>query len=396
MNQPNVLVIDDDQDILKLFQRILDPPPKKKRNAELENIARDLLDVTGAPPLKHLNVLTANQGKEGIRIVRESLENNDPISVAFIDMHMPPGIDGLETAKLILEVDPRIGIVFVTAFANTSKEAVYDAMRRHHFFYIQKPFDALEVRQMADSLVFRWETAREREQLDREKESFISNITHDLKNPLQVIMGICDTLLNCKMDRERMEQFVHDIEGEARKLNSLTGKLKLLKENEKATSLKLVPFDLSKLIHSVVHHLKREAEKKGLELIIQEKHKQNLAIGDSDQLFQVMVNLVVNAIHYTLKGSIQIIIEEVCNELRISVQDTGIGIVEEEQELIFQKFFRSRQQIVLYRGDGVGLTTAQEIIRQHGGRIHVNSKLGEGSCFFFFLRYIPVEAEKRD
>ncbi len=329
---------------------------------------------------------TALQGQEGVAAVEEAKGRDDPFALAFIDMNMPPGIDGRETAKRILAIDGEMQIVFVTAYTERTREEIADGIGHRRFFYLKKPFDAEEIHQMAESLALRWELDREREQLDREKEIFIRNMSHELRHPLQVILGVCDTVLNCEMDDERRNQFIRDIETEARRLTKLTENLRATKETAYRSQLHNPnPINLDEIIDQVVRLLSAEAEKKGLGLRRDGSGVERKVLGDANGLVQVLINLVVNAIQYTEQGAVVIEAKREGGRIRVSVRDTGVGIAPSEQQTIFQRFYRVQDQARKVRGHGLGLSIAQEIVLAHGSRIEVDSEPGKGSRFYFGL-----------
>ncbi|PCI28325.1 MAG: hypothetical protein COB67_06655 [SAR324 cluster bacterium] len=389
MNTPRVLVIDDEAAILRVYRRILScSRVRQQQRDDLGALAQELFKTSPLNSSVNYRLITAQQGMEAVKIVQEGKEQNDPIAVAFVDIRMPPGIDGLETARLLVEIDPKIEIVFVTAFSDQSRKKIKETLKRQHFFYIQKPFDKLEVRQMTDSLLFRWQLARDREELDQDKEVFISNMTHEIRHPIQVILGACDTLLNYEMEDTRRNQFIRDIETETKRLYTLTKNLNILKQNQKITQkFHLEGIHLFPLIDHAHRLLRKDAEKKGLLLELKKTTERDFILGNSDALIQVLINLIVNAINYTTAGSILTSVSEEEQQLIVQIQDTGVGVLPEEQTSIFKKFYRVKEQAVKVRGHGLGLSICQEIILAHGSMIQLQSRIGEGSCFSFALPY---------
>jgi two-component system phosphate regulon sensor histidine kinase PhoR len=146
-------------------------------------------------------------------------------------------------------------------------------------------------------------------------------------------------------------------------------------------------FKINDLINQVILENRKIADDKNLELIYIPAREDLEVFGDKDKLQQVLVNLILNAVKYTEKGKIEVIVEEDNKNARIVVRDTGIGIPEKYQDRIFERFFRvdkarSRSQ----GGTGLGLAIVKHIVEAHNSKISVASKVDEGSEFSFFLK----------
>jgi two-component system NtrC family sensor kinase len=161
---PRILVIDDNQAILDDFRKIL-PHAADPADAELAALEGELFGE--APPVRagvELLLDTASQGQEGVELVAEARAASRPYAVAFVDMRMPPGWDGLETAERLWQVDPALQIVICSAFSDYG----WDELRarlgdRDGLLIIKKPFDPIEVMQAVHALTSKWRLAREAE-----------------------------------------------------------------------------------------------------------------------------------------------------------------------------------------------------------------------------------------
>ncbi len=391
MNNLKILVIDDEPEILKAYVQILGQN-EETGLLKLSEMGQGLFDRPSEQPLSsgaeqpRYQVTTTEQGLEGVNAVAEAIEQRVPYAVALIDMRMPPGIDGLETAKRILALDQNIEIVFVTAYTDRTRVEIGKEIGEQRFFYLKKPFDSDEVRQLAESLTFRWQLARDREQLDHEKEVFVSNMSHELRHPLQVILGICDTILNCKMDKKRRNQFIQDIETEARRLTKLAENLKSDHEFKNPVTMSdLKPVDVINMVDHVIRLLSSEAEKKGLSLIREGEPERRTILGEEDRLVQVLINLIVNAIQYTEQGEVRVILQQEKGLIKIAIVDTGVGISAADQKAVFNEFYRAKSTALKVRGHGLGLSIARDIVAAHQSVLEVDSEPGEGSQFHFIL-----------
>jgi len=384
-----ILVIDDEPEILTAYERILAPRDSEDvlefdRQAQVL-FSQSLAEEQPQPVDVRYRLILARQGLDGVEVVKRSLEKDQPIALAFIDLRMPPGIDGLETAKQLLAIDHRLEITLVTAFSDRTRREIARELGRHRFFYLKKPFDADEIRQLAEMLTFRWRLNREREQLDKEKAIFISNMSHELRHPLGVIVGICDTLLNCRVDETRRIAFLKDIETEAVRLTRLTENLDRLQKSENQAPPSLGRVDPEELIDRVIRLLEPEAATKGLQIGKEFSTGAAAVLGNRDMLMQVLINLTLNAIQYTEKGEVKIRLGIAGDKMRIAVADTGMGIPNSEQLAVFKPFYRSERSRTRVSGHGLGLTIVQELVHCLGSEIRLDSEPGRGSCFYFDL-----------
>ncbi len=161
-----ILVIDDNHAFHTDFRKILAQPDG---NASLREARASLLDDDAlAPPPERFEVDCADQGQIGFAMVREALQRDQPYAVAFVDMRMPPGWDGAETIEHIWQVDPDIQIVICTAYSDHSWRTIIERLKHSEkLLILRKPFDNIEVWQLANSLTQRWHLAqRAKRQLD--------------------------------------------------------------------------------------------------------------------------------------------------------------------------------------------------------------------------------------
>ncbi|AKJ03612.1 response regulator receiver domain-containing protein [Archangium gephyra] len=150
-----ILIVDDNEDIHDDFRRILQP---RVDTSELDDLEVMLLGETSAAPRPPTFELTsAHQGAEALEKIREALKAGTPYALAFIDMRMPPGWDGVETLSRIWQEDHRLQAVICSAYSDFSWESICSRFgQTDRFLILKKPFDAVEVRQMACALVEKW------------------------------------------------------------------------------------------------------------------------------------------------------------------------------------------------------------------------------------------------
>lgn len=228
--------------------------------------------------------------------------------------------------------------------------------------------------------------ANKLEQTDEMRKEFISNISHDIQSPLSNIKGYTNLLENESISPEEKSNYISIINGEIKRLSTLTKQLLLLASLDRDEDLmKIKPFNIGKQIKELVRNYQWQLGEKGITL---EFKLPDIEItGDQSLLNTVWDNLLTNAIKYNkLNGSIEILIEEKENSVVVTFEDTGIGLNDKERERIFDRFYRvDTARTRLVEGTGLGLSIVAAIVKLHGGVIHVNSRENEGTIFIIKL-----------
>lgn len=183
-----ILVVDDNPSILDNYTTILAP----KRKDSLEDVETDLFGSDSATVQSEqddcFDLTAANQGQTAYQLVQDSLATGALFSVAFVDVRMPPGWSGIETVKRLWEIDPGLEVVICTAYSDYSwNEIVHQLGRTDRYLILKKPFEAIEVRQLALSLACKSELSRAREVRVSELEHAIEERTTDLQVALECI-----------------------------------------------------------------------------------------------------------------------------------------------------------------------------------------------------------------
>ena len=223
--------------------------------------------------------------------------------------------------------------------------------------------------------------------LERVRRDFVANVSHEFKTPLTAIQGFAETLLGGALDdRANRKRFVEIIREHARRLARLTDDLlKLARIEAGRLEVEFRPVSVEGLVTSCVETTRLRAEAKGLQIQVRLEERLPAVRGDAAQLGEVLQNLVDNAVLYTPPGGqIDVLARSNGREVVVTVVDTGIGIPESDLERIFERFYRvdsdrSREA----GGTGLGLAIARHIVDAHGGRIWVESAVGQGSRFHF-------------
>ena len=234
--------------------------------------------------------------------------------------------------------------------------------------------------------IFRLEIIKNLKELNERKTAFVANVSHELKNPLVIIKeslsnildGISGTI-NPKQ-REVLEIGKKSVE---RLIRLVVDLLDLSKIEAGKMSLKLEQVDLKQVVSEVLKMYEREISKKELALKREAQGNVGLIWADRDKLTEVTINLLNNAIKYTLRGTITIKLAGDETKVRFEISDTGPGIPVEYQQKIFDKFERITAE--KQEGTGLGLPVVRDIVELHKGKIWVESKAGSGSKFIFTL-----------
>ncbi len=226
-------------------------------------------------------------------------------------------------------------------------------------------------------------------ELEKVRQDFVANVSHELRTPLTTIKGYAETLLEGALKEEVAPQFVQVIKRHTDRLTKIVEDLLMLSRIEsKEFQLKKESIDLHAIVRDVMNYVKEPAEKKRIAISEGEVSPHRWVSADRNYLEQVLINLLDNAIKYSHEGGAIIIsaIEKDQKEIEFSIKDHGIGIPRENLHRIFERFYRvdkGRSQDL--GGTGLGLSIVKHLVQAHGGRVWVESQLGEGSIFYFTI-----------
>ena len=241
------------------------------------------------------------------------------------------------------------------------------------------------------------EARRIAEEARRAKSRFAASVSHELRTPLNIIVGFAEVMYDTPEaypDAIRSPELVADLGAvyrSAQHLQKLVDDvLDLAQLDAGKFELQSVETDLGEVVQEAVDTVRNMAVARGLALTTQLPHDLPRVYTDRTRIKQVVLNLVSNAIRYTEQGSITVAVEAGDGALLCSVTDTGAGIPEEQQGRLFEEFERmsGEQPSKLRPGSGLGLSISKRLVRQHGGRIWVESRPGVGSTFTFS---IPID-----
>ena len=353
--EAKILIIDDEEIVLDSCERIL-----AGRNYE---------------------IFTAPNGTVGL----ETLEVVHP-DLVFVDLKMP-GISGFDVLDRIQSIDPNIVCIVITGFATVS--SAIEAMKKGAYDFLPKPFTPDELRLITKRGVDRRKLVLETIALRREKEmlreNFAAIISHELKSPLSAVQQNLYTLiaeispgLNEDQNRrlERMKSRISDLIDMIRTWHRVfTADLDAIHEQFKPTSI-------STVINNAVESIEPHATRKDIKIITSIQDPIDQIEGDEVTLSEAVINIGNNAVKFSHPGEeIFIDAKEKDKNIMIAIRDNGVGISEDTLPYIFDDFYSGQRGSEGERGSGVGLAICRRIIEIHGGKISVESKIGQGSTF---------------
>ncbi|MBQ6240143.1 MAG: HAMP domain-containing histidine kinase [Firmicutes bacterium] len=230
--------------------------------------------------------------------------------------------------------------------------------------------------------------AEELEQVEETQRAFISNISHDFRSPLTSIRGFVQAILEDVIPPEQHKKYLQIVFDETNRLSKLANDLLILNKMDSGQDvLQLTRFDINEMIRTLVLTFEQRIEEKNLAIDFRFLQEKLFVNADEEMIQRVIYNLVDNAIKFTQQGdSITVETSIVNKKAYISVSDTGVGMDEETQKHIFERFRKGDASRGLNKsGMGLGLAIVKQSIVKHGEDIHVTSKPGEGTNFEFTL-----------
>lgn len=232
--------------------------------------------------------------------------------------------------------------------------------------------------------------------LDRMRNDFIANVSHELRTPMTSIGGFVDAILEGVIPPEKQEKYLVIVRNEITRMNTLVNDLlDVARLQSGHTKLDFKREDVNQIAADSLSKLEPIIREKGLNTVVDFQTPEAFAWVDVPSVTRVFINLIQNAVKFTNSGgTITVHTCMVRGGVQVTVEDTGQGISEEDQKMIFERFFKVDQSRGLdKKGTGLGLSLVKNIMKAHGGTIRVESKLGVGSKFIFTL---PTQEPKQN
>jgi len=394
MQEIKVLIVEDREDHARLLEALM---------------------VEGLKGDAQLSIDRAATGKEGLRLLE-----NSQYDICLLDYHLGEEIDGLDVLEAASAKHIQTPFIFITAAGD--EDVAVQAMKAGARDYIRKEVlspellrstvrhamniyreEALrkqaqeELQRAKDELETRMQEAKAAnetlEKLSRLQEEFVSSISHELRTPITNILLFHGLLA---AHPEAQDKYLATLRRETERLHSLIEELlNAARVAVEPPALTLTDCDLNSLVLLYVADRTLMAEEKGLSLTFTEKAGLPKVQADRRQLERVLGILLTNALSYTPSGGrieVSTHSQRMEGELwgGFSVTDTGPGITAEEQERLFERFFRGRAALESgVPGTGLGLATAKRIVEEHGGKLEVSSEgsSGKGATFTVWLPF---------
>lgn len=232
------------------------------------------------------------------------------------------------------------------------------------------------------------------EQVSRAKSEFLANTSHEIRTPLNALLGMVQVMERNELAADQRQRLQLVAESGKSLLAVLNSVLDLAKIEAGKFELDEHPFDLESTVRAAVTGFQSLAAQKELGLSVDiDPQAAGIWRGDGDRLRQVLSNLVSNAVKFTPQGYVAVSVEQAEAGLRFSVEDSGIGVAPEKQELIFGAFEQADASTTReFGGTGLGLAICASIVRSMGGGISLSSAPGAGSCFTFTVPMARVAA----
>ena len=419
-----ILIIDDNEAIHADFRKIFASGAAASELDELES------ELFGAVAKKHAQadfaIESATQGQQGYQMACSAKAAGKPYSVAFVDVRMPPGWDGIETSLKLWSADPSLQIVLCTAYSDYSWDDTIEKLGAgDRFLILKKPFDTVEVRQLALALSVKWALARqagqrleeletkvnertkelsdvnaalrkeitERERMELELVraqklealgQLVAGIAHEINNPLGYILSNLDyidgelkrPLKDLSNRLAEITEVLKETCGGAHRIRHIVADLKAFCRTDESAP---EAYDLHQVLESSMNVARSDLDKVGT--LVRDLGEIPKVLVNGSRLGQVFLNLIINSIQsmsaqQRATNTLTLKSRHAGDKVLVEITDTGCGISPENLTKIFNPFFTTKP---VGQGTGLGLSICHGIVDAFGGSIEVESEVGKGT-----------------
>ena len=420
MSQCRILVVDDEVEILDQFRSVLDPDQRDQLLSQKDRLESELFGGEQSQPegLSY-DVTFCRQGDEAVRAVSESIEQKRPFALAFVDVRMPPGPDGVTAAEQMRAIDCDINIVMLTAFSDVDPSEIARRVGPlEKLLYVQKPFFPQEIRHFAAALCSKWQSEQELNsknaqlakviknliaankalnEADQLKTEFLKAMSHELRTPLTIFKNVISNAISGVFGElsQKLKANLQMADDGLKRLSRMfadfleismleTGELKPIKTN----------ISIRQHLDEVLKKYMPQCSEKNIDIRI--SCDDICIFFDSNMFKRVVNNLLENAVRFAGSGgSISLRTCQVDDAVEIRIEDSGPGIERNDIERIFCKFVQIQRDVGPgWHGTGLGLSIAKHIVELHGGKIWVEIAGGRSSnfCFLVPVKTAPASA----
>jgi signal transduction histidine kinase/CheY-like chemotaxis protein len=233
--------------------------------------------------------------------------------------------------------------------------------------------------------------------LDR-KQVFLKNLSHDIRNPMNVLVGFTNLLHNADISSSKRDEYIEIMNNSSKQLLNLVDDIVIMSKieaNEYDSNNEIV--NLNSLINNSIQDSKAQAKNSNIDITFDSDLSDNIdkVLIDENILTSILSKLLNNSLKYTKDGSIKVVYNIKSKEIIFKVIDTGIGIPEEMHSKIFEHFIRIENETHgKFEGSGLGLSIAKGLVEIVGGKIWLDSEFGKGSTFYFSVPYSPINKKE--
>ena len=388
-----VLVVEDDQEIQNSYKDILLPETNVvnlRRSSRQQPVQTDESSFKKIPPPVDLTVVSSYA--EAVKEFKQALSSGRPYAMAFFDVRLGGEKDGIELAYELSQLDPKLYMVFVTAYHDRSIESINVKLGEDsvdQWDYLNKPFTKSEIIQKSRNFLALWNLKEQQnikdQQLkelnhllsDHERKNMLAaisrGVSHEFGNILQQIIGKAELSVN--KSEAGMKEALNKILDASQKASDILQKFKNMTENHQSTSEKEM-VNVNELIKGTIDLMEHQFKVHQVKVCVI-KNDPVFVNADPTALMQVFVNLFINASHAMVgAGQVDVsLINKADGQSLIIIRDYGPGVKNEEIEKVFEPLYTTKGE----KGTGLGLPICREIIEiEHRGHLSLKNHPDKG------------------